>query len=471
MKPDDIQWQSVERTMLPDVLFGKRPSGPSAWRLADALSEGRGAALGYSDKYEEGEYCPPALIAIEDHVAAEVLSWLRTYAPSTFPLNQFARVILRSDWEQLTENPTLLARPAQRGDKWASVVLGELLAQGDMGLDIGNLPLSRCTSCFSTAIARSAIVHSSRGEVSRECIERLVQVENDEAFSRRSVSVRSLVPVWRLSDQVGARSLEVHEVVAMVLEPLIAGSGEPSPLQELIREMLAPHGAFFSDSVETRVLAFQKLSASVVEASARVDCPSELALVSAAAGAFLVGRGTSHAFLLSRLGRKWAQAFVWFGLMGGLSGPGSWEQTWSLAVKGIERFIRGRFDWCEASGADLSWAEYFWISKQLSETPVFLDLPKSLPKALTIEIVPGAICQLRLAADPGGVARSPSIAGSGDADLIDYELRNTLDQLANLATRARHLLGSRTPGQISLGLGNSDTERAKVPQSRRRRRP
>jgi hypothetical protein len=313
-------------------------------------------------------------------------------------------------------------------------------------------------------------IHSSRREVLRECSARLAQVEDDEAFSRRSVSVRRLEPVWRIGDQTGARPLEVPKVVEMVLEPLMAGSVEPRQLRGLIEEMLDARGVFFSDSVESRVLAFQKLSANVVEASVHTNHPSESALVSIAAGAFLVGRGTSHAFLLSRLGRKWAPAFIWFGLMGGLGGQDIWEQSWSLAVKGIEKFLRGRPDWCQASGADLSWVEYSWISRQLSGTKAFLELPKSLPSAVTIEIMPGAICQLRLAAEPGGVPRSLNVAGSVDADRIDYELRNTLDQLAILATRARHLLMPRIPGQMSLELDNSEAEQAKFTQSRRRRR-
>lgn len=148
----EIRWQSFERSHLPEALFGKRTGRRTSWHLADALSEGRGIALGYAENPEQAEYDPPSLIAIEDQASAEVLSWLRTYAPSAFPLNQFTRVILRSDWEQLNQDVYNLSAP-QRGDMWASMVLGELLAQGDMALDAGSLPLSRYASCFSTAIA------------------------------------------------------------------------------------------------------------------------------------------------------------------------------------------------------------------------------------------------------------------------------------------------------------------------------
>ena len=78
---NNIRWQSVERSELPKALFGKRPSG-LVGHLPDTLMEGHGLALGYVDFHEDESYCPPALLVLEDSTAAEVLSWVRTFAPS-----------------------------------------------------------------------------------------------------------------------------------------------------------------------------------------------------------------------------------------------------------------------------------------------------------------------------------------------------------------------------------------------------
>jgi len=469
MRPE-IRWQSFERSCLPDALFGKRTDRRPSWQLADALSEGRGIALGYPDGSPRPEYDPPSLIAIEDDASAEVLSWIRTYAPSAFPLNQFARVILRSDWDKLSRDPLGLGSP-QRGDAWASVVLGELLAQGDMELDTSSLPLSRYASCFSTAIARTAILHSSNDSSFEECARRLARVEESASFSERSVTVRALEPIWRVAYRAGDQSHEVHDVLRMVLEPLLNRNGE-AVQRGLIETVLNPRGDLFSDSVESRVLAFQRIKDEVVSVnavSAQANRVGELALASIAIAAFLVGRGTSHGFLISRLGPRWAKAFIWFGLMGGLCGPTYWEQPWSLVAKGIEKFLRARFDWCDSSGADLSWAEYLWTSSLSGATAdIYAELPKSVPKALSIEILPGASCQLRLAADSGAGSRLVGASEGVDSNRVDYELRDTLNQLANLAIRARDLLVPRK--QLSLQLDDSGTEPSKAPAARSKRR-
>src|SRR5258708_4189462 len=117
MKTDDIRWESFERSALPQALFGSCAGGVRGWRMENALETGHGIGLGYSQE-ERRAYSPPALIIIEDNAAAETLSWLKTYAPETSPLSQFARVVSRSDWEQFGEGASRAATAPGREDRW-----------------------------------------------------------------------------------------------------------------------------------------------------------------------------------------------------------------------------------------------------------------------------------------------------------------------------------------------------------------
>jgi len=470
MKIDDIRWYAVERSELPKALFGKKPERYSVSGLEGGLLKGNGLALGYLERDNEQEYCPPALIVLEDDVVAEVLSWVRTYAPTSFPLNQFSRVVLRSDWERLYESLPRLTPLVTRSDIWASVILGELLAQGDLELSIGSIPLSWCASCFSTAIARAAIVYQNDGGAIDSCVRRLVVLEKDEAFSTRSISILGLKPVWGITMESCRQRFGVTDVVGVLLHQLRdIDDGEPLWMKDLAASLFSSHSPFLQDSVEGRVVAFQQLCADLDHYQTGKR-PTRLAFVSIAAGAFLVGRGTSHAFLLSRLGRKWAEAYLWFGLMAGLAGPTSWDQVWSLTVKGAEKYLRGGFDWSGGSGADLSWAEYSWVSRTFVNKELFSELPRSLPKALTVEVLPGTTCQLRLNSEVAAPLPEMDRVSSTRAAHYDLELKETLDQLEKLAAVARSLLAHRVSEQMSLTLDDPDIQGKNVP-SRRRRRP
>ena len=156
--------------------------------------------------------------------------------------------------------------------------------------------------------------------------------------------------------------------------------------------------------------------------------------------------------------------------MAGLAGQQSWDLTWSLAAKGVEKFLRGPLDWFGGGGADLSWAEYSWASKTFLGRDIFLELPKSLTKMLTVEIVPGATCQLRLAAESSPY-REMNKQGNAELERSGLELKDTLDQLATLVARARHLVAPRATSQMQFNLGVADSEDTGRSPSRRRKRP
>src|ERR1043166_5210407 len=353
MKSDDIRWRSFERSDLPKALFGDAPLGPSSWYMEDALVTGRGIAAGYAEGNKGHAYSPPCILVLDDRAMPETLSWLKTFAPETWPLNQFARIVSKSDWERFGREHPLGLRT--REDRWACVVLGELLAQGEIAAEVRSVPLSWSASCFSTAVARSMILHPAE-DTSRVCIERLLVLERDQKFARRQVTIASLEPVWGFASSRPDDVLEPSQVVDVLMRTIESSTA----LNLRPSRLFAPQGDLMSDSVENRVVAFQKLAAQIADSTGEHP-PTIFEQAVIAAGAFLVGRGSSHSFLLNRLPRRWSHTLTWFGLMVGLAGPRSWDGEWSRAAKGIERVLRGRFDWCGTSGADLSWPEYLWL--------------------------------------------------------------------------------------------------------------
>jgi hypothetical protein len=160
--------------------------------------------------------------------------------------------------------------------------------------------------------------------------------------------------------------------------------------------------------------------------------------------------------------------------MVGLAGPRSWDGEWSRAAKGLERLLRARIDWCNTTGADLSWPQYLWLTKTFTGKQIFAELPKMVPKVLSVEILPGVACQLRLAADSAGGARDVSQRESAEFGRRERELRETLDQVATLAMRARQLLSGpearRTPAQGAFGLETTEGQESNTSQSRRGKR-
>ncbi len=295
-------------------------------------------------------------------------------------------------------------------------------------------------------------------------------LESDQKFARRHVPIASLLPVWAAASAQTQQILNPAEVVNLVIKTMLQTAGRTTALHPRTAHLFGPEGDFMSDSVEHRVVAFQRLANEIASGAGERNL-SELEQAVLAAGAFLVGRGSSHSFLLTRLPRRWALSFTWFGLMSGLSGPHTWDGEWSRAAKGLERSLRGQLDWYSASGADLSWPEYLWLTATFTGKQIFADLPKMLPKVLSIEILPGVGCQLRLVTDG---ARDLGQREKLETESRERELQETLDQVATLAMRARRLLlgheSQRAPGQGSLAIESTEERESNAMRSRRGKR-
>ncbi len=440
---------------------------PAKYFLEPYELKGSVVAVGYSDSRLRDEYNPPALLVLESESAIETLSWLRTYAPETAPLSQYTRVVSSQDWMSFSRIQGRMQGFLYdaREDVWSSVILGEALAQGEADVELASLPLSRAGACFSMAIARAVFTYG-RDEATKTCADRLRQVEADRRFVRRPVTVSDLMPIWAMASGQFGKSVSAEETANLVLDAAsrfmhdsFSVPHSPTPLK------LRNIPGLSSDSIEERVLAFQRLSTELTNAEAH-GADSGLPSVLLAAAAFLVGRSTSHEFLLHRVSKRFPASLAWYGLIAGLAGPSTWDANWSKAAKGIERQVRPRFDWSESTGFDLCWIEYSWMAKMFDGTVTFNSLPKLLPRVISIEVIPGAACQFRLVA-----GSSPELeAGRSNDRVREMDLQAALSQFVVLANRARHLLeGDSTPKQQSLAFDSSDTTRSGPTKPRRKK--
>ncbi|MCS3416874.1 hypothetical protein M2399_002214 [Pseudomonas sp. BIGb0450] len=425
-------WYCFDRTNLPEALFAVGELTSLFGGRQDELKPEEELTIGYVDAPSKFECNNPALLVISDSKGAEVLAWVSTYSPESFPLSQFSRLVKYSDY-QLLKNKNVEAKTFwPRKDRWASVVLGEILAQGDSDISIGGLPLSRAQAVFTTPIAKSAILHGN-DDVVELCIDRLRLLEKDRDFVERSVSIDELLPIWKKIGIVWDETYPIKKL--MDLLPL------PDSKTDLFSSGmdLRQYPDLLSDSAEKRVLAFRKFIREV-SADSAVDRFNPLVPASLAISAFFVGRSTSHVFLLKEISKDFPTVFVWFGLVAALMGPTFWDVNWSRAVKGIEKGFHSRFDWVDPSQADLSWVEYSWLNKVSKSSDPFADIPKLLPKVLSLEIIPGAVCQFRLKGSSFTPPSQETVRTSVQAAKLK-ELESALAEFISLSDRAKERLG------------------------------
>ena len=467
MKTDEIRWQVVSVESLPEILLRKPKFPYGAMRSLGSYDlGGRKVAAAYTDGAVGKTNSNPCMLVIDDEASSETLSWVRVYAQEIFPLSQYARVIGFNDWAEI--NSSGFYREGSREDIWASVVLGEILGQGEQDSELSAVPLSRAGACFSMAMARTSCLIGGE-ESERTCVERLKKLETDGRFVKRQLSVGSLEPIWVMARMNVGEAMSVNEAASFVLGAIERISVDSSNGFSAGISMLKELSEFRSDSIEERVISFKRLI-DYVTSQEPMKSLSSVPAALLAVGAFLVGRGTSHEFLLRRIAKKFPESYAWFGLIAALTGPEAWDPSWARAAKAVERQIRSRFDWGDYGGFDMCWIEYLWVSKTFDSADAFSEIPKLFPRVLSIEVMPGAVCQLRLAAANAGAEAD---ARSAVVSARERDLQLALSQFLALANRIRPIMEDRQSGagiQRSL-LPESSVEPSQKQRPRRPRTP
>ncbi|MDY2563963.1 hypothetical protein SON66_11855 [Pseudomonas syringae] len=426
-----LVWYSYSKDLLPDSLLAASPFNSLGGNLVKGPTSGtHEVTIGYFEEGRAKDLALPSIIVLPDKASAEIFAWLKAYAPDTSPLSQFSRIIANKEFKSYH-----VAFPPKIGalnlvQRWPSLILGEIFAQGEVDTNIDSLPLSRCLASYSNTMARASIIHNDK-MLYETCVERLKVAEADRRFVSRILKIDDLKPIWD--------SIDIHwdseGPITKVIE-IFGGSLEVE--KDLFdrsdkRSSLHNYPELLSDSVEARVVAFRAL---LRDKMASLDVPELRAHLSAtfATAAFLVGRSTSHIFLLKGIDRVIPSVYVWFGLIAGMVGPRYWDVEWTRAAKGVEKNLRAKLDWSEPNQSDLSWSEYEWLTETYRNASPFIELPKQLPKVLSVEVLPGAACQFRLVLEASSIGKNVQAETDARENNI---LKNLLVELQSLTEKTK----------------------------------
>jgi len=435
----------------------------SSYRMSDPDSIDSDVVLGISDDEHSGD--PIIAVALVGSSEKELFSWISTYAEEAFPLTQFCRVCSIEDWTQLELQTRIESMVGIVSPIWSSIVLGEMLGQADADTNIVGVPLARATACFSFAIARTVLLYSGHEIARNRCIERLVMVERDSRFVRRHITVELLRKVWSVAlslQNVPNESLNVLDTVLQVV----------GAIDKQAADLLATNNLLLSDSAEDRVEGFDVIADVLIGRLTSNAIGRDAGTVALAAAAVLAGRGTSHILLLASAAKIFPEVLVWYGLLAGVLGPSYWDKAWRQHAKGVERSLRQFFRPDEPVAEDICWLEYEWLTKTYGTLEVLSAIPKSIPRSLAIEILPGVGCQFRL------VGQGSNVKANEDRYAVDMKdktgvpaiTESVLVHAVELLTHVQQLLLPHgTPrGQVQLSLFEEDTS-IKPSQSSRRK--
>jgi len=384
----NMKWYSVPRSSLPDTIHGFAVPQSELSQLKSDATGIDGLAIGFP---EVPSPTTPAVLGLVDaSTAADLFSWLSTFAPEAFPISQAFRVMTFADWEAGVDS--LATRPRIAKDAiWPSLILGEILGQGEREHDLASIPLSRVFASFTYAQARAHLLYERNSALVQQCRERLQLLEADTSFVRRAIGVSELSVMWELAGGPGDE--KCHEIIQFVAS-VVAGAKEnrAGPFPAVFEQLGLNVQAIASDSIEERVLEFERV-AKRLEASKARESEAALAL---AALAMLVGRRTTHLTLLDEYAKVYPTAISWFALLAGLLGPEVWDEKWMRFSTSVERLLRSSVTLNDPPTADLCWVEYSWIRGLRQSAAWMKETPKMYPRVLSVELLPGVTCQLRL---------------------------------------------------------------------------
>ncbi|QKL55219.1 hypothetical protein HI814_00195 [Ralstonia solanacearum] len=399
-----------------------------------------GLVIGYPDIPTRATQ--PIVGVIDASRSADLFSWISTFAPEAFPLSQSFRVVSLEDWEagiSALSPRSLFEKEAI----WPSLILGEIIGQGDREQDISSIPLSRVFASFTYAQARACLLYEKHPPLVKECRSRLSLLEADTTFVKRLISVDELAPMWEVAN--GNGDVEYLAVLEFVARTVDGGPREGhKPLPAIFEKLGLNQDLITSDSIEQRVLEFERV---VVELRTVKQHGFNAALTIAAL-ALLVGRSTTHITLLEEHVHEYPTAVCWFGLLAGMVGQSIWDEKWLRLSTSVERLLRVTTALADPATADLCWIEYSWF-RGLRQSSVWIrDTPKLYPRVLSVEILPGVSCQLRL--QDGGL----SVAKTAPS-------MHSLQVPASVNTNAASLVGDRNSAAPSQGLNDASAERRK----------
>lgn len=421
MTSTQFLWSSVDRADAAKELIGRSDTGSPVTELARTLAElhpVKDLSLAFVER--TGGLLSPAMTVLDNARVDDLFAWLATYAPATFPLSQYVRVLSNDEWAMVSSVP-----PTSRVDAdpiWPSLILGELIAQGN-GADfkLTAVPLSRVSLCLGYTQARASTLYRNSPGALRLTAERLSILEKADK-QWRAVTTAELREMWALAEDTFTLDPFIRDLVRLLswtFERNREQRGDLPPVPDLLREISLDLRKLSSGPLEYRVEEFERASAALLARKGAASNEKRRTAAVLAALAIWVGAGTSHITLLAEAASTFPLTFAWFGAFAGALGPASWHPEWARTTAAIAKMLRAGFDVASTSTADLSWTEFVWLAN-VASFDLLSGVPRVSPKVLSIDVLPGASAPFRLNSDE----TSPSIvAFSKQERLVEAEPR------------------------------------------------
>ncbi len=408
-----LHWYSADREQVIDALrgVGTSPMFGSSFPSSSDLGQ-----VHYAVLHDDTATNSRVKVVLLGKERKELLSWTSTYAEDVFPVSICARVMSVSEWHALEFDHRSDWGDFKNSRVWASIVLGELLGQSQGDLDPVTAPIGRAPACFSYVAARTELLYPGNSTASMEVTTRLTAMGRDSRFVRRAIDPEALSPVWSICRQLSNLPSEVLASPGTIIKILEIVDHEAAAL-------LGSMDLLSSDFAEHRIEGFDALVDLLLYRRTPIAHRVGGVAPLLAAAALLAGRSTSHIQLLAPVGREHPQVFAWFGMFAGLLGQDYWDLAWTRGTKSVERLLRQPFRVDEPVRADLCWIEFEWLSETFGSGEVFTVLPKSAPRSLLIEVLPGVEFQLSLpsrgrANDQASAFSEPTISSKAIDDAL-----------------------------------------------------
>jgi hypothetical protein len=433
---EEMRWVTIGRDGLPGVIAeGVVPK--DARSVDSPLNRAEDVFVGFAAPLTSSA---PVVVALNATTTRDTLAWLAAYSGTSFPISQALRSFSTEDWGNISSQ-----MPDRRWDRdlqWPSIILGELLGQGEYSPSIDAVAISRANACYSFACARVQTVYGRESAWWSLCPIRLEMLESGVLFVKRAISVRDLLPIWSevdIQDANGSMFRQVLETVMGLVEEGEARHASHLPVGAVTLDAQA----LGTGQMESRVRAFHALLHSL--RGAVNDSNSGATAMLVAGAAIMVGNGTSHIALLEEFGKRIPAVFAWFGLFAAEVGPKGWDPSWNRAANSVARLMRARVSVIDAPAFDLSWVEYDFVRGVAKPREFLRHIPKLYPRLLSVEVVPGASCQFRINDEPADASTlSPRVrenARESTASLASaHAVTRSLLELEHLLTSSRALV-------------------------------
>lgn len=454
-----LHWHLFERQDLPSALRDLSNQS-TEWPHSALPNYSFDLAIGGLNIGDTHQPTIPSILLVGSN-RNEVFSWISTFADEKFPVGQFCRVITMEDWTDLEIESVGSPLPTTIGSIWPSLVLGEMIGQLGGDTELSSVPLSRASACLSFSVARTELIYSKKTALMKKCFERLSKAENDAKFSRKNITTESLIPIWNTVLTYEPLGLAQTDFFERLFDALACFGTDDL-------QIIKNNKFLMSDSAEDRVKGFDSLVNNMLSNQSVSLGHRTLRSLSIAAAALVAGRGTSHLRLLSPFAKDFPEVYVWYGLFAGVVGSHYWDKAWTQQSKGVERSLRQFFRIDEPVQADLCWSEYDWLADTYESMEIITGLPRSSPNGLTVEILPGVICQFRLKENKLSVRQN--VEKSIDGDRFNQPSLLSTDEISkalNMLSHVQQLLWNAIPNQqTSLFPENESSKNSKPKKSR-----